>query len=298
MLFEGKSKPTSTYQLVQSTVNELAQAIESGKEKALFSYLETMARFHSYSARNAILIAGQCPEARHVEGARSWRELGRSVRPGQKGIFILAPAVVPKKSSDVERTNGKLKDKNAPAAKPEPSQPDTQLLGFRGVYVFDIAQTSGTSELLDAPKRLDVSAILGKLLALAEAKQFTIEYSDSVAPAKATSYRGNIRLLPNMKDDETLPALLREIASQLLYGMERRTFVTRALHQQEAKAVSFMVCEALGLEHKRAFSDCQLYYGDSRLLTESLEVVHRSAAEILAAVSTEHETAKAAEVKQ
>jgi hypothetical protein len=81
--------------------------------------------------------------------------------------------------------------------------------------------------------------------------------------------------------------LVREVASQLLYSTKRRTFVTRALHQQEANAAAFVVCEALGLESKTAFSDCQLYYGDSRLLAESLAVVHRTAAVILGAISPE-----------
>jgi hypothetical protein len=58
------------------------------------------------------------------------------------------------------------------------------------------------------------------------------------------------------------------------------------LHQQETKAVAFVVSEALGLD-KTAFSDCQLYYGDSRLLGESLQVVHRTAAQILGALSPE-----------
>ena len=49
-----------------------------------------------------------------------------------------------------------------------------------------------------------------------------------------------------------------------------------------------MVCEALGLKSKTAFSDCQLYYGDSRLLAESLQVVHRTAAAILGALSPEN----------
>jgi len=88
-----------------------------------------------------------------------------------------------------------------------------------------------------------------------------------------------------MEPAEAFPALLREVASQMLYVIRRRTFVTRLIHQQETKAAAFVVCESLGLETKAAFADCQLYYGDARLLTESLEVVHRTAAQILGAVS-------------
>ena len=115
----------------------------------------------------------------------------------------------------------------------------------------------------------------------------TIEYVEWIGEKKGNSYRGTIRLLPNMPPAEGFPVLLREVASQLLYTIKRRTFVTRALHQQETKAAAFVVCEALGLEAKTDFSDCQLYYGDSRLLSESLAVVHRTAAVILGAISPE-----------
>lgn len=63
--------------------------------------------------------------------------------------------------------------------------------------------------------------------------------------------------------------------------------LTRAIHQQETKAAAFVVCESLELESKAAFADCQLYHGDARLLTESLEVVHRTAAQILGAIGPE-----------
>ncbi|HEY6348014.1 MAG TPA: DUF1738 domain-containing protein, partial [Candidatus Angelobacter sp.] len=115
----------------------------------------------------------------------------------------------------------------------------------------------------------------------------TIEHVEWIGEKKGNSYRGTIRLLPNMPPAEGFPVLLREVASQLLYTIKRRTFVTRALHQQETKAAAYVVCEALGLEAKASFADCQLYYGDSRLLSESLAVVHRTAAIILGATSPE-----------
>jgi len=248
-----------------------------------------MARFHTYSARNVLLIAAQRPNATRVEGVRSWNELGRFVRPGEKGIFIFAPTVgVKAKHEDkADQVSKKpAKGKKAAETTKEPEQPETQLLGFRGVYVFDIDQTGG-EQLLDSRQPIDVAEKLEKLLALAESQQFKVEYSDRIAPAKAISYRGVIRLLPGMQPDEAFPVLLREVASQMLYAMQRRTFVTRLIHQQETKAAAFVVCESLGVESKAAFADCQLYYGDARLLTESLEVVHRTAAQILGAISPE-----------
>lgn len=271
---------TTSWGLARASVDSLAQAIESGRNEALFTYLETMAKFPTYSARNVLLIAAQRPAATHLEGVRSWNDLGRAVRPGEKGIQIFAPMLGIKPGSPSQEA-GKTSRKGK---KP---QPETQLLGFRGVYVFDVSQTGGEA-LPDSRQPVDVAEKLESLTAFAKAQGMTIEYADWIGPNKGSSYYGRIRLLPEMPAAERFPVLLREVASQLLYSIKRRTFVARALHQPETKAAAFVVCEALGLESKTAFSDCQLYYGDSRLLAESLEVVHRTAAVILGAISPEN----------
>jgi hypothetical protein len=298
MLSTNNRKLSTSSQLTRASIDGLVQAIESGHNEVFSSYLATMARFHTYSARNVLLIAAQRPNATHLEGVRSWNELGRSVRPGEKGIFIFAPTIGFTKKENKAEENGKKSPKGKKAADSvtNPPQQETHLLGFRGVYVFDIAQTVG-EELAQSPKQVDIAEKLGKLLAFAESRQIKIEYSDRIAPAKGTSYRGLIRLLPNMEPAEAFSVLLREVASQILYNSERRTFVTRAVHQQETKAAAFVVCEALGLESKTLFADCQLYYGDARLLTESLEVVHRTAAQILGALSLEDAANSAQEVR-
>jgi hypothetical protein len=168
----------------------------------------------------------------------------------------------------------------------EPAQPETQLLGFRGVHVFDIAQTGG-DELPDSRLSVDAAEGLERLAAFAQAQRMKIEYADWIAPARGTSHRGVIRLLPDMEPAGAFPVLLRELASQMLYAIQRRTYVTRALHQQETRAAGFVICEALGLKARTEFADCRLYYGDARLLAESLTVVHRTAAAILRALNPE-----------
>src|SRR5579864_3165638 len=280
MLNAIENNPTQTsWQLAQASIDSLTQAIQSGRNEALFTYLQTMAKFPTYSARNVLLIAAQRPDATHLEGMRSWNELGRSVRPGEKGIRIFAPTVGIKPESQAQ-------DASKNSRKRKKTEPETQLLGFRAVSVFDISQTGGEA-LPDSRQPVDVAEKLEKLTAFAQAHGMTIEYVDWIGEKKGNSYRGTIRLLPNMQPAEGFPVLLREVASQLLYTIKRRTFVTRALHQQETKAAAFVVCEALGLDSKTAFSDCQLYYGDSRLLSESLAVVHRTAAVILGSISPE-----------
>jgi hypothetical protein len=143
----GKNKINSTWELTRASVDGLVQAIESGRNEVFSSYLETMARFHTYSARNVLLIAAQRPNATRVEGVRSWNELGRFVRPGEKGIFIFAPTVGVKTKGENKAEQGSKKPTKGKAAETtkEPERPEAQLLGFRGVYVFDVEQTGGSN---------------------------------------------------------------------------------------------------------------------------------------------------------
>jgi hypothetical protein len=75
-----------------------------------------------------MLIARQKPDATHVAGYRTWTTLGRFVRRGEKGIFILAPMVGNKRKKNETDTA----EQNTDAKETQPT-----LYGFRGVYVFE-----------------------------------------------------------------------------------------------------------------------------------------------------------------
>jgi antirestriction protein ArdC len=87
-------------------------------------WLEVAAKFHRYSLGNMMLIASQRPDATQVSGYNRWRELGRQVRKGERGIAILAPC------------HRKVRDQ-------ETDEERYILAGFRVVHVFDVAQTEG-----------------------------------------------------------------------------------------------------------------------------------------------------------
>src|SRR5437763_10393982 len=123
----NNKKQHTSWELTRASVDKLAQAIESGKHETLFSYLQTMAKFPTYSARNVLLIAAQRPTASHLEGVRSWNELGRFVRPGERGIRIFAPTVGIKPEN-----HSQVQDSAKSSRKRKKPQPETQLLGFRG----------------------------------------------------------------------------------------------------------------------------------------------------------------------
>jgi hypothetical protein len=85
----------------------------------------------------------------------------------------------------------------------------------------------------------------------------------------------------------------------LLHRAERRTFTTATVRETEAEAVAFIVGQALGLGMGTASSDyIQMYSGNATLLAESLEVIQRASAIILAAIREDEIAQPATEPEQ
>src|ERR1700689_1691248 len=104
----------------KEAVNYLVQSLEAGQSAVLTQYLAAMAKFRNYSFGNIMLIARQKPDATNVAGFRTWTSLGRFVRRGEKGIFILAPMV------------GKRRKNNASTEQTEDAKENqSRLYGFR-----------------------------------------------------------------------------------------------------------------------------------------------------------------------
>jgi N-terminal domain of anti-restriction factor ArdC len=117
-------------------LKELADALRQGKSEKLVEYLGLMSRFHHYSFGNCILIAIQKPDATHVAGFGRWKDLGRFVRKGEKGISILAPLVGKRKEDEVGESSQAEQSTDKPQA-------GKVVFGFRVVHVFDVSQTEG-----------------------------------------------------------------------------------------------------------------------------------------------------------
>jgi N-terminal domain of anti-restriction factor ArdC len=267
----------------KDAVEYLVESLESGKSEVLTDYLSAMARFHDYSFGNVMLIARQKPDATNVAGVRTWNSLGRFVKRGEKGILILAPMVVGRRSRQDEIATDLEIDNAADQRKPA-----RQLIGFRGVHVFDVSQTEGK----DLPNLTEVKGEVGdrfeRLKGFVEGNGITLFYSDRIAPAKGTSSGGTITLLEGMEPAEEFATLVHEIGHEMLHWGERRTLTTKTVRETEAEAVAFVVCRSIGLETGTASADyIQLYHGNAKLLQESLEAVQRTSAVILGAINPE-----------
>jgi hypothetical protein len=266
-------KPTTKQEVIATNIKLLIQQLEAGHSEALTNYLTAMSRFHNYSFGNVLEIARQMPSAKRVAGFWTWKNLGRSVKAGQKGIRILAPIV------------GVRRKKDAEANKDITKQNERVLLGFRNAYVFDVSQTDG----VDLPSLNEVTGDPGenidRLAAFLKSKGIQLVYSEKIAPALGMSYGGRIAILPGQSKAETFATLVHETAHELLHRSDRRTATTKTVRETEAEAVAFVVGKAVGLVNEEASASyVQLYKGNASLLAESLEVIQQTASIILAAL--------------
>jgi N-terminal domain of anti-restriction factor ArdC len=263
-----------TQLVIKQAVDHLIKQLEAGKSETLATYLTAMAKFRKYSFANVLSIVRVRPDATHVAGIRTWNELGRFVKKGEKGIPILAPVICyrRKKLNEAE----------------ESEQPQSVLAGFRIVHVWDYAQTTGADLPQPATVAGEVGGYLDRLMEFVHRQGIELEYNERIAPALGVSYGGKIALLPGQSKAETLTTLVHEMAHETLHSIERRTTTTATVRETEAEAVAFVVGQAIGLEMGTAASDYILTYaGNVALLTESLEVIQRTSAVILGAIQPE-----------
>jgi hypothetical protein len=131
---------TATEQPLFNASNERQRAVlaklEQGTEAILTSdgfaaYLQTLAKFHSYSFTNVILIQSQRPDATLVNAYARWKQLGRQVKKGETGIRIFFPIF----RTGEDQITG---------------EEERHLVSFGIGTVFDVAQTEG-DPIADAP---------------------------------------------------------------------------------------------------------------------------------------------------
>jgi N-terminal domain of anti-restriction factor ArdC len=269
----SKKTPSTKQELIAANIKLLIEQLEAGHSDALTNYLTAMSCFHNYSFGNVLEIARQMPTATRVAGFWTWKNLGRSVNAGAKGIRILAPIVGVRRKKDEE------------VQKDITKQNTRTLLGFRNAYVFDVSQTNG----VDLPEMHEISGDPGenidRLAAFLKGQGIQLVYNPKIAPALGISYGGRIAILPGQSRAEEFSTLVHEAAHEMLHKAERRTATTKTVRETEAEAVAFVVGKAVGLVTGNASADyIHLYHGNASLLAESLEVIQQTASVILAAL--------------
>jgi hypothetical protein len=276
--------------IADQALTTLTDALAQGKSATLTQYLAMMARFHRYSFRNICLIAMQRPEATQVAGFTTWKQMGRFVKGGEKGIVIVAPMVIkPKEAQQAESAPSSTLDEDG---KP--------IMRFRGVYVFDIAQTDG--EPLPALSRIggDPGDALQRLQEAIRSRGIKLDHEDLPPGCDGVSRGGHISIRPGMPPAEEFSVTVHELAHELLHRQdadapESQPRPSKTVRETQAEAVAYVVCSAIGLEVGDASRDyIQLYNGDAKTLIASMEAVQTAASKIIDAITPQAEERVAA----
>ena len=268
---ETGSRDDKLRRRADDALRRLSADLEAGRSETLVAYLAAMSRFHRYSWNNVLLISAQRPTATRVAGYQRWRELGRWVRSGEKGIMIAAPRLI--KPTKPEQLT-------APAKVPDEDRPEVS--GFRAAYVFDLAQTEGRPLPAFAATTGDPKDYAERLKAFVVGQGIAFKYSQAIAPAQGTSSGGRITLVPGLSPAEEFSVLTHELAHELLHRGEDRGTIPKVVRETQAEAVGFVVSRGVGLETQTAAQDyIALYGGSAKTLGESLAAVRETSTRIL-----------------
>ena len=126
--------------LLQKVAEGTRQVFQSDNYK---NYLNTMSKFHSYSARNNLLIFMQCPHASYVAGFKAWKtNFNRYVKKGEHGISIIGFSK--KKITKLQpKLNEHGQQMTDAAGKTIMEKVTVEIPNFVPVNVFDVSQTDG-----------------------------------------------------------------------------------------------------------------------------------------------------------
>jgi len=246
----------------------LAGAVDEVRASETFrAYLDTQAKFHSYSWHNCMLIAMQRPSATQVAGYRQWQKLGRQVRKGEKSIAIIAPCTYKR---EVERDDGET---------------DIEAgVYFRAVSVFDIAQTDGDDlPTVDVPT-IDAVAddLLAKLLTVARSREIRVNFGQIPSGAFGVSKGGTIDIDDQHPTGQQAKTLAHELAHEALHKQDRPHGLTRGIAELEAESVAYVVGTHFGLDCEvRSSRYIALWNGDGKALKASLDRIATTARDII-----------------
>jgi len=272
-------EPETRERKIDEVLRRLKSGVDSIQESQNYrEFLLTMSKFHDYSIGNLMLIMLQKPDATRVAGFTTWKDLGRYVRKGEKGIAILAPCMPPKETKVLE---------------PEDEEDEASLVEIRPIYfkvvhVFDISQTEGKElpevEVPELTGEADEDLFNGAInLAKLQGLDVSFEIRPYQDPAIKGMYSGRtIWVRPEESRAQQLKTLLHEMAhyySEGVFRMPRRNAETIA------ESVAFTVGAHFGFDSGvRSFPYVALWAQDKKVLEQNLADIRKVSTKIIDAL--------------
>ena len=265
----GKMKKSQTGEIPHAVsqfekVKEITDKLEAGILRYMESdkfktFLNCMARFHSYSLNNMLLIAMQKPDATLVAGYTAWQKnFGRQVRKGEKAIRILAPTPYRKKMEVAVIDPATGQARMNPDGTKATELKEIMVPAFKVVNVFDYAQTDGkplptlgVNELTGDVRRYEM---FFEALKRSSPVPISFEQIDSGAKGYYHTVDHRIALQEGMSQVQTIKTAVHEISHSLMHSKDPKELspeeprLTRNAKEVEAEAVAYTVSQHFGIE--------------------------------------------------
>ena len=266
---------------IDEVLKRLKEGVDGIQESDNFrEFLLTMSKFHNYSIGNLILITLQRPDATRVAGYNTWKDLGRWVKKGEKGIAILAPCLPPKSARVTEREYGESDE--------EEKVTEIRPIYFKVVHVFDISQTEGKPlpefEVPVLTGEVDENLLTGVMtLARTQGLEVSFESRPQQDPAIKGMYSGKmIWIRPEESRAQQLKTLFHEIAHYYSEGVFR---MSRRNAETIAESVAFTVGAHFGFDTGiRSFPYVALWAEDKKVLEQNLADIRKVSTRIIDAL--------------
>jgi predicted nucleic acid-binding Zn ribbon protein len=230
----------------------------------------------------------QKPNSTHVAGFNTWKELGRWVKSGEKGISILAPVFPP--AAKCEKCGARLPRNAKFCSKCGESidsgdEQATNPRYFRVVYVFDISQTEGKPL-----SEFEVPALTGdaneelfsQALVLAKDQNLTVSFESKpeTDPDIKGYYSGkSIWVRPEESRAQQLKTLLHEMAH---YYTEGVMGIPRKYAETIAESAAFAVGARYGFDSGvRSFPYVAVWSQEKKVLEENLAAIRKVTGKII-----------------
>lgn len=275
---------------------EITDKLEQGVSDVFSSdnykqFLDTMAKFPRYSVNNNILIMMQKPDAQMCQSFTGWKEMGRFVKKGEKGIKILAPAPY-----TIQREQTKLDDRGNPMldkdGEPIMESVEIKVNAFKVVSTFDVSQTEG-KEL----PTLGVDELTGGvdgygtfMEALKEVCPVPMTFENIEGGAKGfySQTEKRIAIQEGMSEAQTVKTAIHEMAHQKLHAIENHgPKQTRGSKEVEAESVAYTVCQHYGIDTSDYSFSYVAGWSEGKEMPElkaSLDTIRRAASEMITAI--------------
>jgi Zn-dependent peptidase ImmA (M78 family) len=287
------------------TVKELSQKLLDGVKETFESdnyknYLKFVSSFHNYSLRNTILILTQRKNASQVAGFQSWKNHGRYVKRGEKGIAIFAPSKVKLKKPEPvfdEDGNQKLN----PDGSPVTEEQENSFIKFMVTYVYDVSQTDG-DPLPEICNELqgNVDDYEKIFAAVKNISPYKIDFEQINSGAKGyCDYKNSrIAIKMGMSNEQIIKTLIHEFAHATLH---QHTEKSRERKEVEAESVAYIVSNFLGIDTSSYSFEYVANWSQGMELQELqnvLESIQSTANQIINSLQQEFQSIEKSEITQ